>query len=239
MPHRDPSLHTGHRKRMRGQFHENGLTQFNEHQILELALFYAMPRGDTNELAHALLNECGPRLCDVLDCSYSRLTAVKGIGENAALFLKFLKEFSSYYLSTRQLIDGKYFTDEIEGFCKYFEGVYLGVSNESIYAAAVTSDMRLLRADKLADGAIGKVRFPVRSLMKFVCDCNCDRVVIAHNHPHGTSLASKEDYFTTLEVVDLFRQLDVEIIDHIIVGKEGGMSMRASLTGANIWREHR
>lgn len=237
MRQRDPALHTGHRQRMRRQFRENGLTQFSEHQIMEMALFYVMPRGDTNELAHTILNECGPRICDVLDCSYGRLVSVKGVGENVATFLKFLREFSSYYLSSSQLSDGKYFTNEIESICKYFEGIYLGAENESIYAAAVTPDMQLIKAKKLADGVIGEVRFPVRKLMEFVCEFNCDMVVIAHNHPRGAALASKEDIYITREVVQIFRQLDVEITDHIIVGREGSLSMRSSLTGRSIWAQ--
>ncbi len=237
MGKRDPALHSGHRRRMKAQFRDSGLSHFNEHQIIELALFYAFPRGDTNELAHLLLKECGPRVCNVLDCSYSKLTSVKGIGENAATYITFLRELSAYYHSSKQLYNGGYFVNEISGVCRFYEGLFLGSLNEEIHAAAVSENLRLIREKKLADGTVGSVSFPMRKLMDFVLENKCDRVIIAHNHPKGNALASKDDFYATRDLVNDFKKFDIEIVDHIIVGENGSLSMRSTHFAGSIWKE--
>ena len=50
------SVHDGHRKSVKKKFIENGLDVFSPHEALELYLFYAIPRKDTNPLAHKLLD---------------------------------------------------------------------------------------------------------------------------------------------------------------------------------------
>lgn len=79
-------VHDGHRERLRWRFIEHGLKNFNELNSLELLLFFAIPRRDTNELAHTLLARFGT-LAGVFDASYEELTSVPGVGENAAALI--------------------------------------------------------------------------------------------------------------------------------------------------------
>ena len=80
------SMHDGHRQRLKNRFREEGLDHFDEHQVLELLLFYCIPRIDTNELAHRLLERFGS-LANVLEAKAEELEKVPGIGSNAATFL--------------------------------------------------------------------------------------------------------------------------------------------------------
>ncbi len=236
MANRDRSLHEGHRRRMKAQFLENGFLQFNDHQKLELMLFYALPRGDTNEIAHKLLRECGGRFNDVFDIPYRKLISIKGISEHAATFIKLFPEAASYYFSSKHLIVGESFAEEIKDVCRYFEGVFVNIENEEIHAMAVSDDLRVIKEKKIADGTVGAVGFSPRVLMDFVEECMCNRVIIAHNHPHGAEIASKEDVLATQHLVNLFREFNVEIADHIIVGRNGSQSMRSSVIAGAIWR---
>ena len=233
----DDNIHSGHRERMKEQFFENGLHQFNEHQILELALFYAKPRIDTNEIAHRLLNECGPTVSNVLDSSRSKLMKVEGVGKSTVTFLSFMKEFSSYYVKSKQLSVGRYFKDELEGIIRYFEALFLKVVKEEIHAVAVTKDYKLIKEAKIADGTFGEANFPMRRLVEFAIENNSEHVIIAHNHPDGAPLASKDDFCATRELVDTFHKLDIEVVDHIIVGKSGSQSMRSSIYCGKIWAQ--
>ena len=52
---KNETIHGGHRQRLKKRFLDEGLDHFNEHQVLELLLFYCIPRQDTNPIAHALL----------------------------------------------------------------------------------------------------------------------------------------------------------------------------------------
>ena len=83
------SVHEGHRDRLKKRYLEQGLEGFNEVQMLELLLFYAIPRRDTNELAHRLLEHFGS-LEAVFDASVRQLTAVEGIGQNAAILISLM-----------------------------------------------------------------------------------------------------------------------------------------------------
>ena len=91
------SVHDGHRQRLKERFCKEGLDNFDEHQVLELLLFYCIPRMDTNPIAHALLNRFG-RLAQVLEAPVEELEKVPGIGHNAAVFLSliFLAIFSFF-----------------------------------------------------------------------------------------------------------------------------------------------
>ena len=237
MAKRDPSLHEGHRKRMKAQFLENGFLQFNDHQKLELMLFYALPRGDTNELAHNLLKECGGKFHNVFDTPYRKLISIKGVSEHTASFLKLFPEAASYYISSKQMTIGESYAEEIKDVCRYFEGVFLNSSNEEIHAMAVGDDLRVLREKKIADGTVGEVTFSPRILMEFVMECGCERVILAHNHPNGSGIASREDVLATRHLVSIFRQFDIEITDHIVVGTNGSQSMRSSIAAGGIWRD--
>ena len=77
-------VHDGHRERLKERFIEHGLTSFNELNALEMLLFYAIPRKDTNPIAHALLDRFGS-LNAVFDASVRELCEVEGIGQNAAV----------------------------------------------------------------------------------------------------------------------------------------------------------
>ena len=77
-------LHTGHRKRLRFRFRNEGLRHFTEHQVLEYLLSFVIPRRDTNELAHKLINKFGS-LKNVLSAPYSILSSFDGLGEVSAI----------------------------------------------------------------------------------------------------------------------------------------------------------
>ena len=93
------SVHDGHRQRMKQQFAEHGGEGMNDIQFLEMLLYYAIPRSDTNELAHALLARYGT-IRGVLDAELSDLRQIEGIGSNAALFLKTVREALRRYMTS-------------------------------------------------------------------------------------------------------------------------------------------
>ena len=80
-------IHDGHREKMRRRFLSGGLEQFADHEALELLLYYAIPRRDTNPIAHALIDRYGS-LSAVLAAPVEDLQKVEGIGESAAILLK-------------------------------------------------------------------------------------------------------------------------------------------------------
>ncbi|WP_350331885.1 JAB domain-containing protein [Candidatus Bodocaedibacter vickermanii] len=58
-------------------------------------------------------------------------------------------------------------------------------------------------------------------------DCGAANVILAHNHPGGDPKPSFEDLQLTHKIVELGRQLDITVVDHIIVGHSAVVSLRA------------
>ena len=94
MPEKKPNLHEGHRKRVKERFIKFGVDSFTDVQLLETLLFYAVPKKDTNDTAHLLLDTFGGTFAKVLNADYKELVKVNGIGENAASLIKFVQMVS-------------------------------------------------------------------------------------------------------------------------------------------------
>lgn len=232
----DKNVHKGHRRRMRQAVIEHGADSLNDHQILEILLYQCFRNGDTNPLAHKLINKFGS-LKNVLDADYDELSSVEGMGEGSAFFIGFIREVAKRYAKASCFEDEKTKkfrnTDMLR---EYFEGIFLGAENEEIRALVVDPELRLVAETKISDGTIGKVRISARSIANFVIKNNCDRVVIAHNHPRGVCMPSKADLIVTKELVELLSELEIDLIDHIIVGSNGSLSLRSSNHSIGIWR---
>ena len=93
-------MHQGHRERMRKKFLLNGFDNFEDHEILEFILFYAIPRKDTNEIAHLLIEKFGS-IDTILDAPINLLKEVSGIGESAAIFIKMISSLARTYVERK------------------------------------------------------------------------------------------------------------------------------------------
>ena len=87
MAEKKKSIHTGHRGRVKEEFLARGIEGWPDHRVLELMLFFALPQGDTNPLAHELIDRFGS-LDRVLDALPEELMKTPGLGTHAATFLK-------------------------------------------------------------------------------------------------------------------------------------------------------
>ena len=96
-------LHDGHRQRKKEQFLSHGLDAFADHEALELLLFYAVPRKDTNPIAHALLDRFGS-LEQVLSAPAEELAKVPGLGDTSSLTLTAIMECMRFCLEEEQLV---------------------------------------------------------------------------------------------------------------------------------------
>lgn len=229
------NLHEGHRKRVKERFLKHGLESFTEVQVLETLLFYAVPKKDTNETAHLLLNTFGS-LKKVFEADYEQLLAVDGIGENAASLIKFFQMASKRYLELVYAEHEEATYNTPESLMDYCKQLFLGEKKELIYVIGLDADLVIVNKELIADGSPDSVYIPNRKIMDFVYKTNISRIVITHNHPNGMCLASHADIETTGELVELMDQIEVEVVDHIIVGKTGASSMRNSLYAHDIWR---
>lgn len=229
------NLHDGHRKRVKEQFLKHGLESFTEVQILEALLFYGVPQKDTNETAHRLLNAFG-NFKKVFEARYEDLIAIEGVGHNAASLIKFFQMASKKYLELIYTSDNEEISfNTPELLIDYCKGLFLGERKELVYAIALDCDLIIIDKMMINEGEPDSVFVPYRKLTEFVYKCNSSRIVLAHNHPNGSDLPSRSDVYTTKDIVELLDQIEVELVDHIVVGKTGASSMRNSHAAKEIW----
>lgn len=216
------SVHEGHRARRKEQFRAHGLDAFADHEVLELLLFYAMPRQDTNPVAHRLMEHFGS-LNAVLSAERTELEEVEGIGEHAATLLSLI-----YPLCRRASVSTgpETILSSVEQAGRYFVSLFLGEREEKLYAACMDGKGRLLTCRLVSKGGGSSMDFSVRSIVEVALKCGASHVLLSHNHPSGVALPSREDNSATLAVYEALRSVGIELSDHIIVGGDDFVSLR-------------
>lgn len=207
-------IHAGHRQRMKERFLAGGLDGFSDHEVLELALFYAIPRKDVNELSHRLIERFGSYQ-GVFDADFEEICGVEGIGENAATLIKLMAAaWQRYALGNR---DQPFIYDTLKKVGTYAVKLYIGVSVEKLYAMLFDNKMMLLDTVMLAEGAVNSVRVSARTIIEKAIKKNASSIILIHNHPNGVPYPSEEDQNFSLHLKSLLSNLDITLIDHIIV----------------------
>ena len=206
--------HADHRQRMKDRFLENGLDIFDEHQVIELLLFFGIPRRDTNVIAHRLIKRFGS-LRDVLDAPYEELLTVDGIGEHAATLIKLSAELSRRYLISESLDTERF--DTVEKLGKFLINLFLGKRNEEVYLLTFNGKMEMLSCDKLADGLSNLVSFSVKPLIESAILTHASGIVLAHNHPGGIASPSGSDISLTDQLMYMCDQISIPLIEHFVV----------------------
>lgn len=222
MKNQKDSPHKNHRARIRETVRKTGIENMQEHNILELLLFYSIPRIDTNELAHRLIERFGS-LRRVFDASYEQLLEVDGMGESSALLISSIPGITRRYIesgiaSKTVLSDPK----EVE---EYAVKKYYGVSEEIFYMLCLDPSGNLINCVKLGHGSVNTVTVDKRRAMENALINKADIVILAHNHPNGIAAPSKEDISLTEELAKLFSGIGIRLADHIIVAQNDALSL--------------
>lgn len=215
--------HNGHRERKKQQFREHGLDAFADHEVLELLLYYAIPRQDTNPIAHRLIEHFGS-LDAVLSAPPEELEKVDGMGAHAATLLALLlPTIRRAYMTARK---GGVALSSAERLGQYFCELFFGARDEAFYEVCLDAKGKLLRCYKVADGSVDMVNVNVRAIVENALRCQASAVALAHNHPSGVALPSSDDNATTLIIYDALRTVGIALVDHIIVADNDYVSLR-------------
>lgn len=217
-------IHDGHREKMRRRFLETGLAGFADHEALELLLFYAIPRRDTNALAHQLLERYGS-LETVLAAPVEDLQRVEGMGESAALLLRLVPMLAE---RSRRKEGAPVILNSTEKAGNYMLRRFDGKKNELVYELCLDRKGKLLASKLLTEGDVNGAELNIRNLVGNALLTNASAVILSHNHPSGVALPSSEDFITTDRVRMALESVGVQMVDHIIVADGDFVSMRDS-----------
>lgn len=224
-------MHEQHRERVKTRFFKEGLENFEDHNVLELLLFYSIPRRDTNEIAHRLVDRFGS-LSGVFEADYEELLKVEGIGANSASLIKLIPEISRRYMTDGAVGDGVFDTAEKIG--KYFTAKFLGETVETVYMMNLTSSFSLISCEEIYRGSVNSSQITPRMLIEKALNAKASMVILAHNHPGGIAVPSAEDINTSRIMHEALSLVDVRLMEHFVVSKERyGMIMSGALGTLN------
>lgn len=220
-------VHDGHRDRLRQRFLNHGPDSLDDHNLLELLLFYCIPRKDTNPLAHELINRFGS-LSGVFDASVEELCKVKGISKNAAILIKMVPQIANR--NTMSRIDQEFnnILDDPRTAGMYLKPRFAGERDEVVYMICMDSKCKILNTKLLFRGSVNSATISIRKIVENALNNNATKVVIAHNHTSGIALPSQADRETTVKIKAALAAVDVVLVDHLVMVEDDFVSMAES-----------
>lgn len=219
------SIHDGHRSRLKNRFLKYGLESFDDHNVLELLLFYSRPRGDVNPLAHKLMDEY-KSLDKLFDAPVEELIKIDGVGENTAILLKLVPQIYRRYAMSRTESDLILDTSVKAG--EYLVPRFIGERDEVVYTLCMDAKRKLLDCRMLCRGNVNTASVNMRKIVETALASNASCVIIAHNHISGVALPSNEDIITTRHVCAALSMVGIDLVDHIIVADNDFISFADS-----------
>mgnify|MGYP000361649410 CR=1 FL=1 len=208
-------VHDDHRRRVYERFLREGLAGFEEHNAMEFLLFLARPRGDTNPLAHALIDRFGS-LSAVLDAPIEELERVPGVGHSSAVALKFIPQMCAYYLENKTSHKVP-LTSVEEASAFFYARNFFARTQEAFYMAAVDDRRVLLRCVLISEGSANATAVSVAKVVSEALKCGATGVMLAHNHPRGITLPSSSDMAVTREIYRALRLVNIQLVEHLIL----------------------
>lgn len=218
-------IHEGHRNRLKARYRDHGLDNFNDVNVLELLLFYAIPRKDTNELAHALLDHFGS-LDRIFEASVPELEEVPGIGENTALLITLVPQITRRYLMAKGNCICSITSSAEAG--KYLVPRLMFEKEEKLLLLCLDAKKSVISCVTLGSGVINAVDVNVRKVVENAVRNRASSVILAHNHPSGVALPSREDERITREIASALKLVGIPLDDHIIVAGDDFVSFADS-----------
>ncbi|QFI66202.1 RadC family protein [Sinorhizobium alkalisoli] len=213
----------GHRDRLRSRFREQGESALADYEILELILFRLIPRRDTKPIAKALLARFGT-LSAVFGAPQHLLQEVKGIGETVALDLKLIATTAQRLLKSE--LRNKQVLSSWSAVIDYCHAAMAHETKEQFRILFLDKRNALIADEVQQQGTIDHTPVYPREVVKRALELSATALILVHNHPSGDPTPSRADIDMTKLISDAAKPLGITVHDHIIIGKDGHVSMK-------------
>jgi len=210
------NIHDGHRDRMRFRYLQEGAEGMATHEILEMLLYGTISRGDTNEIAHHLLDEFGS-ISNLIEADPYEIAKTAGVGIKSAVFLSLLHELVRRY--EREKMDQKPALTSIQRSVEYCRALLAFRPRECFYAICLDSRRKILHTSKVSEGTVGDAAVSPRLVVEKALRYKAMGILLCHNHPNGNAKPSYNDINLTAQLKKMLEPLGVEVLDHIIIGE--------------------
>ena len=222
----DPAAHdgAGHRARLRTRLLNGGSEALADYELIEYLLMTAVPRRDMKPLAKALLKRFGG-LAGVLNADPAALANHAGMGETSAAALKIVA-LAARRLARTGLQDLPVLSSW-QGLIDYLTIDMAHLNHERVRVLYLDTKNRLILDDQLSDGTLDEAAIHPREVVKKALDLGASALILVHNHPSGSPEPSRADVQITNKIAEAGRLLGITVHDHVIIGKEGHVSLKA------------
>ena len=210
----------GHRSRCKKRLLSEGAKIFSDVELLEMLLFYAVPRADTRPIAEALIQKFGS-LNGVIRADLDELTSVPMLKDGARVLFSLLGEIfarTGVCIGDRDLLEG-------EKLKEYLTDLYRERTNETVYALYFDAEGEYIGKQVIFRGGISSAKFSLRAVTEGIIRIGGKAVVLAHNHPSGSIIPSFDDIISTKRIAAHLAANEIELLEHYIVGKDGVMGI--------------
>lgn len=226
----DKAVHTGHRKRLKKKFLDLGGDVFNEHELLELLLFYSIPRRNTNEIAHQLMERFGS-INRMVEASPDELKLVSGVGDDSAALLKLVLMLAKRYANEDRKAVKR--LNSIEAIVDYANYHTIGAVRELVYAVYMDENLNVIDTNLIASGTVNEVRPMIRTILELCILKRSTAVLIFHNHPNGGVEPSRDDILFTKLIERELKMIGADLVEHIIVDGKDYFALRNHIKNTN------
>lgn len=210
----DKKLHDGHRQRVKTRYLAEGLDYFEDHQVLEMLLFYCIPMKDTNELAHKMIMEFGS-LAGLLETNPKDISKRCCVSDNTAILLSLIPSLSRRYFKGKW--GDKPILNSYSKAGEYAVSLFTGRTYEAFYAICLDTQNRVNYSALINEGTIDEAPVYPRLIVEVALRHQACSVILAHNHPGGSLQPSGADIEVTKTITTALNSISISVFDHIIV----------------------
>jgi DNA repair protein RadC len=217
--------HFGHRQRLRDRFRQGGADAMPDYELMEMILFRAIPRRDTKPLAKAIIEKFGG-FAEAINAAEERLAEIPGLGEAAITEIKLVRA-SALRLMRCEMRQRPLFSswDKVVQYCRAAMAYQM---REEFRILFVDNRNRLIADEVQGRGTVNHTPVYVREVIKRALELSASSIILVHNHPSGDPTPSRADIEMTKEIIEAAKKLDISVHDHLIIGRDGHISLRAA-----------
>lgn len=223
MSAKDKPHYIGHRERLREKFRRAAAEGLHDYELLELLLTYAISQKDVKPVAKELIKRFGS-LAGVLDASQQELEEVPDLGPISATLIRLVKELHGAYLAER--MEHRDLLSSPQAVVDFARAKLSGLPHEALMVIYLTIKNEVIDHETLHEGTVDRVVIYPRRIIEAALAHHAAGLILVHNHPSGHPEPSEEDKRLTQSIAEAARMVDIQVMDHIIVGKGGYFSFR-------------
>ncbi|MHA6719170.1 RadC family protein [Sphingomonas sp. RS6] len=220
----DPPDNSGHRARLRQRLFEGGPDALLDHELVEYLLALAIPRRDTKPLAKALLDQFGG-IAGLLTADAAAIARFPGMGETSAAALKAAHAAALRLLHSH--VRDRPVLANWQALLDYLRADMAHHAIERFRVLHLNTRNMLIRDDLMSEGSIDEAPVHVREVIRRAIDFGSASLILVHNHPSGDPSPSRADIEITRTIADVGKRLGIVVHDHVVIGREGHISLRA------------